>query len=104
MLIYFLKNYVELILTFGFKVGTNFSVVISPLCNPETSSHTVYSSPHLTDYPFDTCNNCYSPPVEVHATGLSIPVSTASVIKLVFENNDRNLQILLPLNFVVGWL
>jgi hypothetical protein len=86
----------------SFQVGANFSIEIAELCG-SAPGVVVYRSPDLTDYPFDGCSNCYSPPVYEYVHGLAIPVQQPSVIKFVFQNNDRNVQLLLPIQFIVDW-
>jgi len=85
----------------GFGHGTNLSLAIS-----DDSMHAggavVYSSPHFTDYAYSANNSNYSKPVQVDLTGLAVPASSkvfTSRLQLIFSNNDRNLQILVPIKF-----
>ena len=72
--------------------GANFTLRVA--------GQLVYASPHLTDYSYDHNRSNYSRPVTIDATALRIVVpagSTASRVQLDFDNNDRNMQLLLPL-------
>jgi hypothetical protein len=85
----------------GQPVGTNFSVVAVDSCGRVVS--TFYSSPNLVDYPFDVCNTCYSPPVNVTLPpgSFKLPVVNQTTLAFVFQDNDRNLQLNLPLDITV---
>ena len=75
---------------FASGTGTNFTL--------QVSGQSVYASPHLTDYQYDHNRSNYSLPVQVDASGLGITVPAGgSHIEFVFDNNDRNVQLLLPL-------
>ena len=73
-------------------IGTNFSM--------EAAGVPVYYSPHYDDHPYSKSHPDYSPPVIVRES-VSIPVPAsangASRLVLHFDNNDRNIQLLLPL-------
>jgi hypothetical protein len=79
--------------TTGFGVtgtGSNFSL--------EVAGKTVYASPHLTNYPYSSHRPNYSTAVLVTVPNLSLHVVGAgSRVSLVFDNNARNVQLLLPL-------
>eukprot|EP00937_MAST-01D_sp_MAST-1D-sp2_P000500 g500.t1 len=83
----------------GANIGTNFTVRVA--------GQPVYVSPHMRDYNYDQNRSNYSQPVPVDAASLSIaipPAATAaeaSRIELDFDNNDRNVQLLLPLVITV---
>ena len=64
---------------------------------------TLYSSPVLSHFPFDVCNTCYSPLIPVTATGLSLNVSGGVAIVFRFSNNERNVQLNLPIPATVFW-
>jgi len=81
--------------------GSNFSVSFEDISTGATVL--LYNSPVLTDYSYDKCNTCYSPPVTVTKSNLNLAVKTPQRVKFVFQNNDRNIQILLNINFVVSW-
>jgi hypothetical protein len=101
--------------------GTNFSVAITDSCGNVARS--LWFSPELIHYPFDgisilnvimmilsteliaVCNTCYSPPqnVNVPAGTFSIPVTNPTSIALEFQNNNRNIQLLLPQPMTVYW-
>ena len=87
----------------GRHVGTNFSVVAAAGCGGQPGV-TLYSSPELTEYPFDVCNTCYSPYVKVD---MPIPgglnVSEAVNLQFLFQDNDRNIQLDLPIDITVIW-
>jgi len=76
--------------------GSNFSVRVA--------GQVVYSSPHLNDYSYDDNRTNYSAPVRASATGLAIKVPSAGVsdIAIEFDSNDRNVQLLLPLEFDIS--
>lgn len=79
-------------------VGANFSLLVA--------GKSVYESPHLTDYCYGHNRSNYSQPVAVNAASLSIRVSAGpqpkdSHLEFHFDNNDRNLQLLLPLTILV---
>ena len=74
--------------------GSNFSLVVG-----ET---VLYASSALGKYTYKkAAPGDYSPPIIAQATGLSIalPKSGVSRIELRFQNNDRNVQLRLPLTF-----
>jgi hypothetical protein len=79
--------------------GTNLSLFVNdePLM---VGGAPIYASPHYTDYSYSQNNSNYSLPVSVHVTGLSIPASAGfkSRLMLGFSNNDRNLQLLIPMS------
>eukprot|EP00039_Didymoeca_costata_P011270 m.157470 g.157470 ORF g.157470 m.157470 type:complete len:530 (+) comp15118_c0_seq7:815-2404(+) len=58
----------------------------------------IYQSPHLYNYSYDHNKSGYSPPVPVlvKSLDLSVPVNGAQ-IEFFFQNNARNVQIMLPL-------
>ena len=65
----------------------------------------LYTSPVLSHFPFDSCNTCYSPPQVVSVPRGSINLSAAEglVFALRFTDNQRNVQIKLPLPLTVYW-
>jgi len=81
-------------------IGSNFTVKVA--------GEPVYVSPQLDDYAYSKDNTNYSSPVPVSVSGLDIVVpdvkgtaTAANRIEIEFQNNDRNLQLLLPLSFEV---
>ena len=80
---------------FSSGVGSNFSVSVA--------GTVVYSSPHLTDYMYAHNRSNYSKPVPVHVHGVSIqvPANATSYVAIEFDNNDRNIQLALPMLFDV---
>lgn len=80
----------------GVGHGSNLSMFVGDEPLRVGGRATIYSSPHYTDYPY---GGEYSKPVAVHFSGLNIPASTkyTTRLQLGFSNNDRNLQILVPL-------
>ena len=64
---------------------------------------TLYTSPVLEHYPYDVCPTCYSPPMQVNVHGLNIPARAGVVIALRFTDNERNVQLKLPLDATVHW-
>lgn len=97
----------------GAHVGANFTVDLVQVCDPGASNlppapatvlATAYASPELTQYPFDVCNTCYSPPVPVSVKfAAPVPVTSLTRIDFVFYDNDRNIQLNLPLNVTIIW-
>ena len=81
-------------------VGSNFTLRVA--------GQQVYASPHLTDYEYSQNRSNYSSPVQVDASALGIAVPAAAAaagkparLELAFDNNDRNVQLLLPLEVTV---
>ena len=69
---------------------SNFSLVVA--------GKTVYTSPHLTGHDYSSRHPNYSAPVLVTEPNLSLQVAGANpAISLVFDNQQRNVQLLLPL-------
>ena len=77
--------------------GTNLSLAVSQ-DYLQPSGDVIYNSPHFTEYSYHVNQSNYSLPVQVDVSGLSIAASAkyTSRLQLVFANNDRNLQILIP--------
>lgn len=77
-------------------VGANFTLRIA--------GQPVYTSPHLTEYSYANRTN-YSQPVAVDAQSLAIVVPQGlpveDNVQFQFENNGRNVQLLLPLTVTV---
>jgi len=74
--------------------GSNFTV--------RAAGSSVYASPHYNDYSYSANRSNYSSPVSVQASGLAIEVSKEDQrIEIDFANNDRNIQLLLPLQIDV---
>jgi hypothetical protein len=75
-------------------VGANFSLLVG--------GASVYASPLLTMYPYTKTGN-YSPAQPVAARNLAIKVARgAERLLFRFQNNDRNLQLLLPMTITVA--
>jgi len=66
---------------------------------------TLYSSPVLSHFPFDSCNTCYSPPMNVTLPrgSLSLNVSGGVAFAFRFTDNARNVQLRLPIDATVFW-
>ena len=79
--------------------GTNLSLYVSDEVLRVGGKATVFMSPHYTDYAYSSNASNYSKPVAVRVTGLAVPASDkfTTRLQLGFSNNDRNLQILVPL-------
>jgi hypothetical protein len=76
------------------KVGSNFTLRLG--------SSEVYSSPHLSDYPYNKGSDpdkIYSPPISVSADKLNITIQSTGelTVEFDFQNNDHNVQLLLPM-------
>ena len=63
----------------------------------------LYASPPYLKPAYDACRNCYSNPVQVNLSGLNLTATLGGRLMLNFDNGDHNLQVLLPLNFTLGW-
>ena len=75
--------------------GSNFSLV--------AAGATLYRSPPLTKFSYSKSHPNYSAPVTVRVNQLNLRVTNADDrVSLVFDNNDRNLQLLLPLNITLS--
>jgi len=85
---------------YGTGVGTNFTIYFESSSGADT---VVYQSPQLTNYSYDSCDTCYSPPVPVSKTGLNLAATSMVRIKFVFQDNDKNVQLKLPFNVTVLW-
>jgi hypothetical protein len=48
-------------------------------------------------------STCFSPAVPVSVSGLSIDVSAGVQLALMFDNNDRNVRLLLPVDVTLTW-
>ena len=79
--------------------GSNLSLSFSDEPR-QASGHVVFHSPHYRDYAYAHNNSNYSKPVLVHVKGLAIRPSPkfTTRLQLGFSNNDRNLQLLVPLS------
>merc|ERR1711957_373501 len=87
--------------------GTNFTVVLRHL-DENLEDVLVYKSPELKDYPYDRnaggCSTCYSPEMLVVANlSNAISIGTNYSIALFFDNNDRNIELALPIDFQFDW-
>lgn len=63
----------------------------------------LYRSPPLGDYQWDVSHTNYSPPVLARSSGLAVDASAPLVLTLRFDDNDRNLALVLPLNVTLFW-
>jgi hypothetical protein len=81
----------EYITGYNTGIGANFTL--------KAANVNIYSSPHYTDYSYNANRSNYSNPVPVDVSKLSVkvPASGESLLEFVFDNNDRNIQLLLPL-------
>jgi hypothetical protein len=72
-------------------VGANFTLAVA--------GEPAYASPHLSGYTYAHNKSNYSVPVRVDAASLSIvvPKTLPARVEFLFANNDRNVQLLLPL-------
>lgn len=80
-------------------VGSNISV--------QLAGETVYVSPTLDkyNYSFPSNHTGYSPEIPITATNLPITVPVTAgphTIDILANNNDRNLQLLMPLSFTIS--
>ena len=64
---------------------------------------TLYTSPELSHFSYDKCNTCYSPPIVVNAPAPSINATEGIVFALRFTDNQRNVQLKLPIPLTVHW-
>jgi hypothetical protein len=47
--------------------------------------------------------SCFSPPVPVSVSGLRLDARAGLQLAFIFDNNDRNARLLLPLNVTLAW-
>ena len=97
----------------GAHTGTNFDVLLVDVCAaggaltpppPAAVKAVVYSSGELTHYPFDKCNTCYSPRVDVDvALPEAVGVANSTAVVIVFYDHDRNVQLDLPMDVSITW-
>lgn len=74
--------------------GSNFSV--------RAAGKDTYTSPHFTDCPYSKAYPNYSKPIAVDApVSIKVPATGDSRIEIDFDNNDENVQLLLPLKVTV---
>jgi len=86
--------------------GANFSLILGSCRDLSSAATLLYASPELVDYPYDKCRawpSCYSPEVSAEVKDLKVATSQPLRLALKFQNNDRNLQIHLPLNVSLSW-
>ncbi len=83
--------------------GANLSLAVTDDPVRVLNGAVLYASPHYTDYSYAANNSNYSKPVVVSLKGLKVQGSTALTtrLQLAFYNNDRNLQILVPIGMNV---
>lgn len=86
----------------GTHVGSNFSAVLRPV-GGVGADVVLHQSGELTDYSYDSCRSCYSPPVAVRKGGLRLAAARAYELWLLFDNHDRNMQLLLPITLNFTW-
>eukprot|EP00937_MAST-01D_sp_MAST-1D-sp2_P005631 g5631.t1 len=84
--------------------GATLSLSLLPGGGAQVAPKALYTSPQLTDYSYSKNSSNYSAPVVVTLGGLSLPASAAgdSRLELEFANNDRNLQVLVPITVNVS--
>ena len=63
----------------------------------------LFTSPVLSHYPFDVCATCYSPPIPIDVRGLSLNASAGVVFGFRITDNERNVQLKLPIDATVFW-
>lgn len=92
----------------GAQKGSSYAIVLIDACSTDPERPTVlatfYTSPNLTAPAYDACADCYSPPVPRQAT-LATPVAVTrpSQLAVIVTDNDRNLQIVIPMDVKVTW-
>jgi hypothetical protein len=76
--------------------GSDFTVKIA--------GKAVYASGELSNYTYTANHSGYSPPVVIRLTNLmiAVPSGATSRIEINFNNNDRNVQLALPLQFNIS--
>merc|ERR1711957_84590 len=87
--------------------GANFTVVLRDL-EENLKDVLVYKSPELKYYPYDGyaggCHTCYSPEMPVVANlSNAMSIGTNYTIAFLFDNNDRNIELALPIDFQFDW-
>jgi hypothetical protein len=78
-------------------VGSNFTLLVA--------DQPVYESPHFIDYSYSQNKSNYSQPVAVAAAARVVvpsgPRASPSRLEFRFDNNARNVQLLLPLTITI---
>lgn len=97
----------------GAHKGASFVVLLVDVCAagtmltpppPAAVRAVVYSSGELTHFPFDVCNTCYSPRIDVNVTlPAPVAVQNSTAVVVVFTDNDRNVQLDLPMDVAITW-
>lgn len=87
----------------GGAVVELLALAAGPCDSGGTVVASLYASQPLVHFPFDSCPQCYSPPVPVSLTGLSLDASHGLVFALRFTNNQRNVQLKLAVPLTVTW-
>jgi len=57
----------------------------------------VYASPHFREYSYDKNRSNYSKAMPVRANGLALKVAGDDAIQFVFDNNDRDIMLHMPI-------
>eukprot|EP00041_Stephanoeca_diplocostata_P033227 m.1093373 g.1093373 ORF g.1093373 m.1093373 type:complete len:968 (+) comp24297_c0_seq3:111-3014(+) len=88
------------------KVGSTLELIAFDTLTVQPIGEPLYVSPTLDKYSYDHYSGC-SPVIPVKITGLRIPNARCVSFKLVFHNNERNLELSLPtaagLGVTVTW-
>ena len=86
------------------KKASTLSVALVDVTT-QVEIQTIYTSPPLGDYDF--AKGTYSPAIDVNVKGLKIPNSKQVMLKVKFQNNERNLQVQIApktgFDVTVGW-
>jgi hypothetical protein len=88
----------------GAPGGSNFSAVFVDPCAPTVPLAVAYASPVIDRPAYDACATRYAT-VPVTAT-LPVPLSTSVgpvSVALMFQDNDRNLNIAMPIDMTIVW-
>lgn len=73
-------------------IGSNFTVLVA--------GKPVYVSPNLVNFSYDSNRSGYSPPQKViFKEEIILKENETNIIKILFTNNDRNIQLMLPMTF-----
>merc|ERR1711879_252133 len=79
-------------LAVGDRMASTVKVLLIDASSTSTVLKTLAEVGPLGDYSWDHFTG-YSPPIEVHATGLNLSNEAPVLLALEITNNDRNLQI-----------
>jgi len=96
---------VQYVIGYGASGGTGASVALEWHPDVQCPTGTVlWTSPQLFLPSFDVNRTNYATlPVRLDGLELDVAKARAGALALRFDNGDHNMQVLMPLNFTLGW-